>query len=88
MSVPFPQIDYPRGSLPRGGSDIWDTPQASVVLADDMFASAEPAKYTMPSDSGSFQLTGSAAGSVQGIRLLMAEAGAFLRVKARWLLLI
>lgn len=37
MSVPFPQIDYPRGSLPRGGSDIWDTPQASVVLADDMF---------------------------------------------------
>lgn len=43
MSVPFPQIDYPRGSLPRGGSDIWDTPQASVVLADDMFASAGPA---------------------------------------------
>ena len=43
MSVPLPQIDYPRGSLPRGGSDIWDTPQASVVLADDMFASAGPA---------------------------------------------
>ena len=43
MSVPFPQIDYPRGSLPRGGSDIWDTPQASVVLADDMFAAAGPA---------------------------------------------
>ena len=43
MSVPFPQIDYPRGRLPRGGSDIWDTPQASVVLADDMFASAGPA---------------------------------------------
>ena len=43
MSVKFPQIDYPRGSLPRGGSDIWDTPQASVVLADDMFASAGPA---------------------------------------------
>ena len=43
MSVPFPQIDYPRGGLPRGGSDIWDTPQASVVLADDMFASAGPA---------------------------------------------
>ena len=43
MSIPFPQIDYPRGSLPRGGSDILDTPQASVVLADDMFATAGPA---------------------------------------------
>ena len=43
MAIKFPQIDYPRGSLPRGGSDIWDTPQASVVLADDMFAAAGPA---------------------------------------------
>ena len=43
MSVKFPQTDYPRGVFPRGGSDIWDTPQASVVLADDMFAAAGPA---------------------------------------------
>lgn len=42
MSVKFPEIDYPRGRLPRGGSDIWDTPQASVVLADDIFAVAGP----------------------------------------------
>lgn len=47
MSVPLPQIDYPRGSLPRGGGDIWDTPQASVVLADDMFAAAAPSGITL-----------------------------------------
>lgn len=40
MSVKFPQLDYPRGRLPRGGSDIWDTPQVSVVLADDMFVTS------------------------------------------------
>ena len=51
MSVPLPQIDYPRGSLPRGGSDIWDTPQASVVLADDMFASAGPAPTVLTGNS-------------------------------------
>jgi hypothetical protein len=47
MSVQFPQTDYPRGSLPRGGGDIWDTPQASVVLADDMFAAAAPSGITL-----------------------------------------
>ena len=51
MSVPLPQIDYPRGRLPRGGSDIWDTPQASVVLADDMFASAGPAPTVLTGNS-------------------------------------
>ena len=51
MSVPLPQIDYPRGRLPRGGSDIWDTPQASVVLADDMFASAGPAPAVLTGNS-------------------------------------
>ena len=47
MSVQFPQTDYPRGSLPRGGGDIWDTPQASVVLADDMFVAAAPSGITL-----------------------------------------
>ena len=51
MSVKFPQMDYPSGSLLRGGSDIWDTPQASVVLADDMFAAAGPAPTVLTANS-------------------------------------
>lgn len=47
MSVQFPQTDYPRGRLPRGCGDIWDTPQAGVVLADDMFAAAAPSGITL-----------------------------------------
>ena len=79
------------GGGTTGTGDSW----AAVTLA----LRPEPMQYTMPSASGSFQatgsaagllstrkadashgafaLTGSAAGSVQGIRLLMAEAGAF-----------
>jgi hypothetical protein len=35
MAVKFPQADLPRGL--RGGADVWDQPQASVVLDDDWF---------------------------------------------------
>lgn len=57
------------GGGTTGMGDSW----AAVTLA----LRPEPMRYTMPSDSGSFQATGSAAGSVQGIRLLKADAGAF-----------
>jgi hypothetical protein len=40
MGITLPQIDDPRGLAPRGGSDLWDTPQASVVLAADYFTVA------------------------------------------------
>ena len=57
------------GGGTTGPGDSW----AAVTMA----LRPEPMKYTMPSDSGSFQATGSAAGSLQGIRLLSAEAGSF-----------
>ena len=40
MSVRDPQSDLPRGL--RGGSDVWDQPQASVILADDYFDAPPP----------------------------------------------
>ena len=37
-SVPEPEADLPRGLT--GGSDVWDQPQASVILAADYFDAA------------------------------------------------
>jgi hypothetical protein len=37
-SVPEPEVDLPRGLT--GGSDVWDQPQASVILAADFFDAA------------------------------------------------
>ena len=48
-SVPDPEIDLPRGIT--GGSDVWDQPQASVVLDADFFDAA-------PGGGGSQTLTG------------------------------
>lgn len=31
-----------RDTVVRGGADLWDQPQASVVLSDDYFAKPEP----------------------------------------------
>ncbi len=40
MAVQFPQNDLPRGASARGASDLWDVPQAGVVLSNDWFATA------------------------------------------------
>lgn len=36
--ISFPQADLPSGGAARGGADLWDIPQAGVVLAADWFA--------------------------------------------------
>lgn len=41
MAVSDPEYDLPRGL--SGAADVWDQPQASVLLAADYFPAAEPA---------------------------------------------
>lgn len=40
MTIKLAQTELPVGL--RGGSDIWDAPQASVVLDADYFTGAAP----------------------------------------------
>jgi len=73
-----PQRDLPAGL--RGGSDVWDAPQASVVLQSDFFpTAAEPqtATGTLSATEPAAADTAAASGRVvvQGA-LAVAESGA------------
>lgn len=65
--IDFPQTDLPRSV--RGGSDVWDQPQASVILADDYF----PSTGTIVSATGTADGTATASASGQSI---VAASGA------------
>ena len=56
-SVPDPEIDLPRGIT--GGSDVWDQPQASVVLDADFFDAAPGGGTPTPLVFGSYLWSGS-----------------------------
>lgn len=43
MAIPYPNYE----SSIRGGSDIWDTLQASVILSADYFSSSLPPTITL-----------------------------------------
>lgn len=51
-SVPEPEVDLPRGLT--GGSDVWDQPQASVILAADYFDAAPGGGTPTPLVFGSY----------------------------------
>ena len=56
-SVPEPEVDLPRGLT--GGSDVWDQPQASVILAADYFDAAPGGGTPTPLVFGSYLWSGS-----------------------------
>jgi hypothetical protein len=56
-SVPEPEVDLPRGLT--GGSDVWDQPQASVILAADYFDAAPGGGTPTPLVYGSYLWSGS-----------------------------
>ena len=51
-NVPEPEADLPRGLT--GGSDVWDQPQASVILAADYFDAAPGGGTPTPLVFGSY----------------------------------
>lgn len=61
MSIKEPQLDLPRGV--RGGADVWDQPQASVLLAADYFEAntPTPSGYTLEVTPAVYSLTGNGA---------------------------
>lgn len=68
MAIKDPQRDLPAGL--RGGSDTWDQPQASAVLASDFFAAPPPAGNVFnvsTTDSARGQDTAAAAAALQGV---------------------
>ena len=76
--IQSPQVDLPRGF--GGGSDIWDAPQASVVLDADYFTGAAPPAEGITgslsaTESGSDTITSTGAVAVAG-QLTATEAGA------------
>ena len=56
-NVPEPEADLPRGLT--GGSDVWDQPQASVILAADYFDAAPGGGTPTPLVFGSYLWSGS-----------------------------
>ena len=56
-NVPEPEVDLPRGLT--GGSDVWDQPQASVILAADYFDAAPGGGTPTPLVYGSYLWSGS-----------------------------
>ena len=56
-NVPEPEADLPRGLT--GGSDVWDQPQASVILAADYFDAAPGGGTPTPLVYGSYLWSGS-----------------------------
>jgi hypothetical protein len=55
-NVPEPDADLPRGLT--GGSDVWDQPQASVILAADYFDAAPGGGTPTPLVYGSYLWSG------------------------------
>lgn len=60
-NVPEPEADLPRGLT--GGSDVWDQPQASVILAADYFDAAPGGGAPTPLVYGSYLWSGSISAS-------------------------
>ena len=79
-SVPDPEIDLPRGIT--GGSDVWDQPQASVVLDADFFDAApggggQTLTATIYSDGDTFGAASITTGAVGLAPTLFADADSF-----------
>lgn len=78
-SVPDPEIDLPRGIT--GGSDVWDQPQASVVLDADFFDAAPGGGQTLTatiySDGDTFGAASITTGAVGLAPTLFADADTF-----------
>lgn len=57
MAKTFPDLPLDK-RLTRGGSDLWDMPQASVILAEDYFDVVSSIAYTLTAVTGVYAVTG------------------------------